>query len=172
MIFLNQKITKEDSYELKKIKKGDIIPLVSNTMFETMLNNKKRKKYVAYLLSLILEENYEDILNGIEFTKESMDKENFYDSKKTVDLICKFKDKYYNIEMNNNNTEKERLERNISYLEKIYDGSMKKGMKEYVYNNCIQININNFNFVGNTKVVDKFYIQNNNLDKLTDKITW
>ena len=172
MIFLNQKITKEDSYELKKIKKGDIIPLVSNTMFETMLNNKKRKKYVAYLLSLILEENYEDILNGIEFTKESMDKENFYDSKKTVDLICKFKDKYYNIEMNNNNTEKERLERNISYLEKIYDGSMKRGTKEYIYNNCIQININNFNFVGNTKVVDKFYIQNNNLDKLTDKITF
>ena len=172
MIILQQEITKEGAYELKKIKKGDIIPLVSNTMFETMLNNTKRKKYVAYLLSLILEENFKDVLNGLEFVKESMDKENYYDSKKTVDLICKFKDKYYNIEMNNNNTEKERLERNISYLTKIYDGSMKIGNKKYIYNNCVQININNFNFRGNTKEIDKFYIQNDNLDKLTDKITF
>ena len=172
MIILQQEITKEGAYELKKIKKGDIIPLVSNTMFETMLNNTKRKKYVAYLLSLILEDNFNDVLDGLEFVKESMDKENYYDSKKTVDLICKFKDKYYNIEMNNNNTEKERLERNISYLTKIYDGSMKIGNKKYIYNNCVQININNFNFRGNTKEIDKFYIQNDNLDKLTDKITF
>jgi len=168
---LSKKISYELSYDLRDIEKGDAIPLVSDTMFYTMFNNSKRKKYVAYFLSLILEEDYNEILENIEFEKENLDKLNISDSKKTVDLICKVKDKYYNIEMNNNSTDKEKMERNISYLGKIYSSSMKKGIKKYHYNNVLQININNFNFEGNEKAIDKFYIQNDDIQKLTDKIT-
>ena len=54
---LKRKISRKNSYELKELKEGERIPLVSSTMFEGMLNNESRKKYVSYLLSLILEKD-------------------------------------------------------------------------------------------------------------------
>ena len=71
---LSKKISYELSYHLRDIEEGDAIPLVSDTMFYTMFNNSKRKKYVAYFLSLILEEDYNEILENIEFEKENLDK--------------------------------------------------------------------------------------------------
>ena len=118
---LEKEITRENSYKLRDIKKGDIMPMVSDVMFHTMLNNSNRKKYVSYLLSLVLEEDYKEILNSIEFVKDEIDKENIYESKKTVDLVCKVKDKIYNVEMNNNGGI-ESLERNISYLKAFANG--------------------------------------------------
>ncbi len=135
MSLLEKNITRENSYQLRDIKKGDIMPLVSDVMFHTMLNNSNRKKYVSYLLSLILEENYEEILNSIEFVKDELDKDNYYESKKTVDLVCKIKNKIYNIEMNNNGGV-ESLERNISYLSDLYKCNRKVG-SEYNYYYCI-----------------------------------
>ena len=172
MSYLSREISTIDSYKLSKLNEGDIIPIVSDVMFETMFNNTKRKKYVSYLLSLILNEDYNELLNGIVFVKGTMDKNNVYDSKKTVDLICEYKNVFYNIEMNNSKTDRYRLERNISYLNKIYDGFMKRGKKKYIYNNVVQININNFNFVGNEESIDKFYLENSKSKKLTEKITF
>ena len=54
---LKRKISRKNSYELKELKEEERIPLVSSTMFEVMLNNESRKKYVSYLLSLILEKD-------------------------------------------------------------------------------------------------------------------
>jgi len=167
VIFEND-ITRENAYKLRDIKEGEIIPLVSDVMFHTMLNNSKRKKYVSYLLSLILEEDYEEILNNIEFVKDELDKENFYDSKRTVDLVCRIKEKIYNIEMNNNSDIRS-LERNISYLNDLYKSSMKVG-SDYNYNYCIQININNFNIKGNKKKISRFKLRDEEGDILTNKI--
>ena len=170
MALLEKNITRENSYELRDIKKGDIMPLVSDVMFHTMLNNSNRKKYVSYLLSLILEEDYEEILNSIEFVKDELDKESIYESKKTVDLVCKINNKIYNIEMNNNGGV-ESLERNISYLSDLYKSNMKVG-NEYNYNYCIQIDINNFNFKGNKKVIERFKLRDEEGEVLTDKINF
>ncbi len=170
MSVFEKDITRENSYELRDIAKGDIIPLVSDVMFHTMLNNKKRKKYVSYLLSLILEEDYEEILNTIEFESEELDKENYYESKRTVDLVCRVKDKIYNIGINNNSNVSN-LERNISYLNDLYKSSMKTG-SEYNYNYCIQININNFNFKGNKKIIERFSIKDDEGEVLTEKIKY
>ena len=93
-----EKISMKDSYKLKKYKKGYKIPIISDTMFTVMLNNEKRKKYVAYLISLALNTNYEKILNSIQFTKQQLDKDNFYEKGKTVDLVCKINGEYTNIE--------------------------------------------------------------------------
>ncbi|MGM9878471.1 MAG: hypothetical protein ACI31R_00350 [Bacilli bacterium] len=43
-------LNRNDSYELKptsELKKGDKIPLVSDTMFHVMINNESRKKYFS-----------------------------------------------------------------------------------------------------------------------------
>ena len=167
---LEKEITRENAYKLRDVNKGDIMPMVSDVMFHTMLNNSNRKKYVSYLLSLVLEEDYKEILNSVEFVKDELDKENIYESKKTVDLVCKVKDKIYNVEMNNNGGI-ESLERNISYLNDLYKSSMKV-VREYNYNYCIQIDINNFNFKGNKRVIERFKLRDEEGEVLTDKIKY
>ena len=159
----------EDRYKLEDYGKGEMFPAVSDVMFHTMINNESRKQYIAYLLSLTLEKDYDEIYHGIVFNKQQLDKENYHDSKKTVDLVCTIDGEVYNVEMNNN-MDASMLERNISYMEKLYSGSMKRGDKTYHYNKVIQININNFNFVGNKKEIDEFYIVNNDKEVLTDKL--
>ena len=47
-------ISRKNAYLLKELKKGDRIPIVSDVMFHTMLNNESRKQYAAYLLYLLL----------------------------------------------------------------------------------------------------------------------
>ena len=166
---LKRSLIEDGRYKLQDYREGEMLPLVSDVMFHTMLNNESRKQYVSYLLSLILEKNYEEIYNSIEFSKEQLDKENYHESKKTVDLVCKIEGEIFNIEMNNNMSIPS-LERNISYMNKLYSGSMKIGKKEYQYNKVIQINLNNFNFKENKNEIDEFYIMNHNREILTDKI--
>lgn len=166
---LKRSLIQDDRYRLQDYREGEMLPIVSDVMFHTMLNNESRKQYVSYLLSLILEKDYKEIYNSIQFSKEELDKENYHDSKKTVDLVCTVDKEVFNIEMNNNMSIPS-LERNISYINRLYAGSMKQGDKKYHYNKVIQININNFNFDGNTNIIDEFYIKNKNSEVLTDKI--
>ncbi len=170
MSLFSTKINTKYSYVLKRIEKGEMIPLVSDIMFYTMLNNSKRKKYASYLLSLIINEEYEKILNNIEFMNTKLDKDNYYEKGMTVDLVVKFDEKIYNIELNNNQ-DISRLERNIGYAGKLYESSSRIG-REYNYNYVYQININNFNFEGNKEVVDKYKLKNNRGNVLTDKLTF
>ena len=169
MDLLSRKITKEYAYELPKEVDGTVfISAVSNIMFQTMFNNTERKKYVSYLLSLILEKDYEEILNNIEFSKDVLDKKKYYNKGETVDLIVKVNDIFYNVEMNNNKTV-ENMERNIDYINNIYGERARLGGK-YQYNNCLQININNFNFEGNKEIIQEFEYRNKSGLELTNKI--
>ena len=84
-LFKETIITK-DAYELKDYKKGDKLPAISDTMFLVMLNNEKRKKYVCYLLSEVLNLDYKEIYNNIKFIKEKLDLDKYYEASKTVDL--------------------------------------------------------------------------------------
>ena len=66
------------------------------------------------------------IEENITFVKNKLDKKNYHDSSKTVDLVCELEDEIYNIEMNNN-TSTLSLERNISYINDLYKSKMKRG---------------------------------------------
>lgn len=165
---LERKFDLSNRYELSDYKKGEMFPAVSDTMFSTMFNNSSKKKYVSYLLSLVLNKDYDEIYNSIEFSKDKLDNDNYYDSKRSVDLVCKIEGEYYNIEMNNNN-KRSMLERNIEYVSKLYSDSNKTG-NDYIYNKVVQININNFSFDGYDKVFDTFNIQNSDGEILTNKI--
>ena len=169
-ILLNEAISKENAYTLDPSDNKKIIPIVYDSMFKTMLNNENRKKYVALFLSYFIKEDYDYILNNIVFVKNDIDKQNYHEAQKTVDMIVKVDDKIYNIEMNNNAT-KSSLERNIDYANMIYRSKMKRGIKKYNYQYTIQININNFSFKGNNKSIEEYYIQNAEY-VLTDKIKY
>lgn len=155
-------------YKLTDYEKGEMLPLVSDTMFHTMFYNESRKQYVAYFIALALNKNYEEILKTIELSKNELDKDNYHTSNKSVDFVCTIDGEIFNIEMNNN-PKKQPLERNIDYMQKLYSANMKTGSK-YNYNKVIQININNFNFNGNTKEIEHFYFKNEEGKVLTDKL--
>ena len=170
MIIFERKISKKGSYEISDYKDGNIIPMVSNTMFEVMFNNSGiRRKYTSYLLSLLFDKDYEYFYNNIVFVKDTLDKEKYCQKGMTVDLICNIDGKYYNIELNNNGTKIERMDRNVAYLNSIYSGTLKTG-DNYNYNYTIQVNLNNFVFDGVDDVKQEFMLRDLKGNILTDKI--
>lgn len=169
-IMLNRKISRKDAYRLSDVKRGEKIPIVSDTMFNTMLNNESRKKYAAYLIALTLNEDYEKIYSSLSFVKEKLDREKEIEKGKTVDFVCKINGDIVNIEMNNNSTIKN-LERNISYAMDLYKSKVKKG-NPYEYQKVIQININNFSFENNNSTIEKYNFKNEEGEIFTDKITF
>ena len=168
---LDQEVSNKNKFELKKsteLKEDDIIPIVSDVMFKTMLGNESKKKYVSYFLSLILEKDYKKIYDNILFLKNELDKNKYNDTRKTVDLIVKIDGVIYNIEMNNN-YQKTYIERNIEYITELYKSSRKMG-EGYKYEYTYQININNFTFKDREKTIEVFMIRNEEGEVLTDKI--
>ena len=97
-----------------------------------------------------------------------MDKNRYHDSNQTVDFACELEGEVYNIEMNNN-TSISSLERNISYVQELYKSKMQRG-GTYNYQKTIQINLNNFSFVGNDKTMEEYQLRNEDGVILTDKI--
>ena len=168
---LDQEVSNMNRFELKKsteLKEDDIIPIVSDVMFKTMLGNESKKKYVSYFLSLVLEKDYKEIYDNIIFLKNELDKNKYNDTRKTVDLIVKIDGVIYNIEMNNN-YQKTYIERNIEYITELYKSSRKMG-EGYKYEYTYQININNFTFKDREKTSEVFMIRNEEGEVLTDKI--
>ncbi len=157
----------ETKYAYRFNKDSKFIPLVYDDMFLTMLNNEGRKQYVAILIAYCTGLKYEYIIKNIQFIKNTLDKRNYYDSRKTVDLVVKVGEKIYNIEMNNW-ANIQALERNIDYAHEIYRSQRFKG-EEYKYQQTIQINICNFRFRGNKQTIEEYHIQNKNYI-LTEKV--
>ena len=168
---LNREMSRKNSYELKEskeLKKGERIPIVSDTMFHVMLNNSSRKQYSAYLIALVLNLDYEKVYDSLIFVNNKLDREKYKDSGKTVDFVCRLNGKIIGIELNNNSS-KASLERNISYAADLYKSKMVSG-KEYDYETVIQININNFTFEGNSKIIEEYSLRNEEGEKLTEKL--
>lgn len=155
---LDRKISTIGNYPLLEYYDGYKIPIVSDSMFKTMINNESRMEYICYLISALFDEDYNEVLNNTTFIKTELDKVKKEESKKTVDLLCKIKGKIINVEVNNN-TSKSLLERNLAYMFSLYHGDMKEGSK-YRFNNIIQVNINNFRFSGKKDVLEECYITN------------
>ncbi len=57
---LERKTSEKYAYE-KKYTKGYKIPIISETMFEAMINNESGKKHAALIISSSLKRNYEGI---------------------------------------------------------------------------------------------------------------
>ena len=165
---LDRKVSKKNAYIKKEYTKGYKIPIVSDTMFDTMINNESRKKYAALIISSVLERDYNEIYNSIEYVKNKLDKQLDIEKGREVDFICKLKDEYIGIEMNNNYS-KEAFERNISYAMGIYKSKEIRGSK-YSFNKILQINLNNFTFENNDREAEEYALRNENGEYLTEKI--
>lgn len=71
-------------------------------MFATMINNYSRKQYASLIISEVLEVDYNEVYNTIEFVKNKLDKEKANEKGREVDFVVKIKGEIIGIEMNNN----------------------------------------------------------------------
>lgn len=169
MYTLERNISEEGSYKFKERYPGFKIPIVSDSMFHTMISNENRKQYVSYFFASLLNKDYDEIYNSIKFVKTELDKDIDNEGSKRVDFICKIDNEYVLLEMNNKPS-RVILERNFMYAAKIYGNKVVKGA-EYNYSKVISININNFYFKGLNKAIQKFVLKEERSEEVyTDKI--
>ena len=170
----NLKTSTKYSYRLlssKQLrKKGEKFSLVSDAMFEAMINNEKRKKFGAYLIALAFKLDYKEVIKSIRIEKEKLDKDRVLDAKRTVDFVCSINDEYYSIEMNNC-PNIDSLNRNIFYAVDISKSKMKMGTG-YEYKKVMQINLCNFTFEGHDEITHEYAIRDKNGLLITDKINF
>ena len=145
--------------------------ILSNTMFKTMFYNSKRLKYSVKFISYYLDISYEELIKNIRLVKSELDKESNDMKEERSDYVAEINNSKINIEVNNTNSV-EVMERNLEYAFRLYGERVRIGKKyNNIYNQVIQININNFSFIGNDKIVDIYSFQNDEGIVLNDKLT-
>ena len=154
--------------KLEALRKGEKISLFSDTMFKTMFQNENRIKYSCKLLSYYLNISYKELLENLRLSENELDKEYEKDVSLRCDYVANIRGISINIEVNNNSSI-ETMERNIEYAYRLYANQVKRG-KRNKYTKVIQFNLNNFAFKNNDKIVDIYSIQNEEKEKLSDKI--
>ena len=122
-------------------------------LYDLMFQNENRIKYSAKFLSYFIDIDYEVILNNIELGKNEIDEEKEFDKALRCDYIVHLDDTILNIEVNNNSS-LEVLERNIKYAHRLFSKKVKIEDNNYKYSQVIQINLNNFSFSSNNKIID------------------
>lgn len=156
--------------ELEKRKKGNKISILSDSMFKTMFYNENRMKYACKFLSYFLDISYEELLHNLKLGKNELDKKKETSKGERSDYVAEFGDVCINIEVNCNDSV-ETMERNMDYAYRLYSIKVKVG-NDYHYSQVIQFGINNFAFKGNDKIIDTYYIQNDEGILLNDKLTF
>ena len=58
---LDKKISTTGNYPLLEYYDGYKIPIVSDSMFKTMINNESRMEYICYLISALFDEDYNEV---------------------------------------------------------------------------------------------------------------
>ena len=138
-------------------------------MLKAMFQNENRIKYSAKFLSYFIDVSYEVILNNIVLGKNELDKEKESDKNERCDYIAHLNDSVLNIEVNNNSS-LEVLERNMEYAHRLFSSKITRNDKTYEYTQVIQINLNNFAFSGNDKIIDIYAERNEDNLVLSDKL--
>ena len=140
-------------------------------MLKAMFQNENRIKYSAKFLSYFIDVDYEVILNNIKLGKNELDKEKEFDKALRCDYIAHLDDTILNIEVNNNSS-LEVLERNMKYAHRLFSKKIKTEDNNYKYSQVIQINLNNFSFTSNNKIIDIYTESNEDNLVLSDKLVF
>ena len=163
----DNKVTRKYAVKLEKLKAGEKLSIVSDAMFKAMFQTSGKEKYACYLISQYTDYSYEDLLENISIVKNELDKDNAYKKGLRCDFVADIRGNKINVEVNNNSSYQTR-DRSLEYGFRLYSSNINRGSR-YEYNTTIQINLDNYAFVGNKKIVDVFTLQNDDNEKLTDK---
>lgn len=167
-------VSYKNKIELLDIKEGDKISIFSDNMFKTMFQNENRLKYSAKLISYLIDVDYGELLKKIQLVKNNFSKKKSNEVIRTGDYVAQIKGSYIAIEVNNNGS-MEILERNMEYAHRLYASQIRRKkkhekVKKKEYSQVILINLNNFSFKGNDKIIDTYSIRNEENIILTKKL--
>lgn len=152
---MNVLLNKSSLVELNYSKKGAYknpkrgneemrISPISDLMFKTMFANKNNKEYVCKLISKLIDQDYDYLLENIEYYKNDVDKEEIYEPSRRVDLMLKLKNgSYIGIEMNNRSM----TGRNFMYAIKTSE-TIENTSSDLKFDPIIEINFNNYSLKG------------------------
>ena len=144
----------------KKLKQGEIIPLNMDFMFTNIFNKEENIDILEHFLAHYFEIPLNDIKGNITLLKRKLDVTNKKEATNEVDLVLKYKNKYINIELSNENKSSGIMARNVVFASKIHGKQLKRGNNDYLHiSNTIQINLNNF-MNSNGKIKNEYYFIN------------
>lgn len=170
-LLYNRGVSNKKRVELHKIDANEKISIMSDAMFKTMFYNENRLKYSCRLLSYFLNVSYDDLLKHLRLSKSEVDKDNNNEKNQRCDYVADIFGTSINIEVNMND-KVQTLRRNMHYSHRLFSKKVKSSSdeKDYEYTQVVQVNINNFSFKGNDKIVDIYVPRNNEGLVLDDSI--
>lgn len=155
------------------MKKNFIIPMTDDLMFKKMWGDPNGIRRAEALVSILLGIPYELVKGNLEIVETEKRIKNKNEKRQRSDVLLKIKlsiNEKVNLEMNLRKS-KSLIERNITYLAHIFSTQMKNKEDYKEIDGVIQVNFNTF-YVDeeNKPVIDRYYLQNEKLNKLTEKL--
>ena len=153
----------------QKLKRGEIIPLTYDFVFNEIFANEKNINILENFISNILNLNIEEVRGSLHIKPRDLELNNKSERNKQIDLLLKYHGDLINIELNNNSGEGIK-ERNLVYACSVHASQLEYGDNSYKkINKTIQINLNTKpNSTG--LLIDKYNLKNEYNKTYSDKL--
>ena len=151
------------------LKKGEIIPLTYDFVFNEIFANEKNINILENFISNILNLNIEEVRGSLHIKPRDLELNNKSERNKQIDLLLEYHGDLINIELNNNSGEGIK-ERNLVYACSVHASQLEYGDNSYKkINKTIQINLNTKpNSTG--LLIDKYNLKNEYNKTYSDKL--
>lgn len=151
------------------LKKGEIIPLTYDFVFNEIFANEKNINILENFISNILNLNIEEVRGSLHIKPRDLELNNKSERNKQIDLLLEYRGDLINIELNNNSGEGIK-ERNLVYACSVHASQLEYGDNSYKkINKTIQINLNTKpNSTG--LLIDKYNLKNEYNKTYSDKL--
>lgn len=150
-----------------------IIPLSFDLAFKKVFGDNDNIERLEAFLSLYLNIPIEDLKGNVTVIDNEKRLKQKDDKKQYVDILLKLElitgNEKINIEINRGKKNQGLIDRNISYIAGIYSGQLKRKEDYSLIEPVLQINFNESQMSENNKIIDKYYIMNEDKHKLTNK---
>ena len=151
------------------LKRGEIIPLTYDFVFNEIFANEKNINILENFISNILNLNIEEVRGSLHIKPRDLELNNKSERNKQIDLLLEYHGDLINIELNNNSGEGIK-ERNLVYACSVHASQLEYGDNSYKkINKTIQINLNTKpNSTG--LLIDKYNLKNEYNKTYSDKL--
>lgn len=155
---------------IKKLKKGEIIPLNFDYVFTRIFNNKKNIEIVESLVACFIRIPLKEVHGNLEIKSRVLPIDNKHEQDSRIDLLLNYKGQVINIELNNELLSSGVVDRNVCYICKMHGNQLKYGVSDYrKINSTIQICLNT-KIKNESEIVEEYYFANKKGKILTKKV--
>ena len=152
-----------------QLKKGEIIPLNFDFVFEAIFTKKENIDILENFLACYFDMDLKEIKGKLKILPRELELESKKAKNKQIDLLLELEEETINIELNNRYS-KGIKERNIVFASNVHSRSLNYSDNNYgKIKKTIQINLNVNLRNKNNKLKDKYYLRNEEGEILSEK---